>query len=170
MNIQRPQSEFLTIAYTWAALSLVGADHALVHAEGETTEDAYRYDPAGKRDPFLSPFYMAPTPIVPQSEIPEEAQMPPLQRFDLKQLTLVGVILGAGEAQALIKDREGHRHIVTSGTPIGTKGGVIKAIESERIVVEEYEVDLHGERRAKERELHLSIAESPGERKRTKVK
>ncbi|MGH7966913.1 MAG: hypothetical protein ACRERD_34675, partial [Candidatus Binatia bacterium] len=68
MNLQRSQSEILTIAYTWAALSLVGAEHARVHAEDEMVEDTYRYDPTGKRDPFLSPFHIAPVPVAPEPE------------------------------------------------------------------------------------------------------
>lgn len=173
MNIQRQQSEFLTIAYTcaytWATLSLAGADHAPVRAEEGMEEDIYRYDPTGKRDPFLSPFHSAPVPVVPEPMVPKEDK-PSLQRFDLGQMRLMGVVLVAGESQALIEDGEGVKHLVTSGMLIGSKGGVIKAIESERIVVEEYEIDVHGQRRAKEREIPLSVIRSPIEGKRKKAK
>jgi len=169
MNIQRQQSEFLTIAYTWAALSLAGADHTPVHAEEETAEDDYQYDPIGKRDPFLSPFPSVSAPVVPEPVRLKEDN-PPLQRFDLRQMRLMGVVLVAGESQALIEDGEGVKHLVTTGTPIGSRGGVIKAIEPKRIVVEEYEVDVHGQRRAQERELSLSVLRSPIEEKGKKAK
>ena len=147
----------LTIAWVWMALSLGGAQYLLVHAQEETGGDSYRYSPEGKRDPFLSPFYRQP-----EQEALEEARTP-LQRFDLGQLKLVGVILEDKEPKALIEDSGGLGYIVTKGTPIGSKGGVIKVIEPKRVVVEEYEVDFYGKRQAQERELPLFVAGSASE-------
>jgi type IV pilus assembly protein PilP len=122
--------------------------------EREDAEASYFYDPAGKRDPFMSPFYTPPEDIV-----PEEAKTP-LQRFDLGQLKLVGIIWEADEPKALIEDGGGLGYIVTRGTFIGSKGGIVRAIEPRRIVVEEYETDFAGKRRAHQRELPLSVIEA----------
>jgi len=164
VNTRQAQSGSLTIAYLWVTLSLIGVDYFPVHAQEETGEDSYRYDPAGKRDPFLSPFYRQP-----EQAAPEEAKTP-LQRFDLGQLKLVGVILEEQEPKALIEDSGGLGYIVTKGTPIGSKGGVIKAIEPKRVVVEEYETDFFGKRQVQERELPLFVAgsASEGETKKTR--
>ena len=153
MNTRQVQIDSLAIA-CMMVLSLAGVDCFSVRAQKKTEEDSYRYDPAGKRDPFLSPFYRPP-----EQTVPEETKTP-LQRFDLGQFKLVGVILEDQEPKALIEDSGGLGYIVTRGTPIGSKGGVIKAIESKRVVVEEYETDFYGKRQAQERELLLFVAGS----------
>jgi len=157
MNTRQVQIGSLTIACIWGTLSFAAVDIFLVYAQEENGEDTYRYDPAGKRDPFLSPFYHQPEPAA-----PEEAKTP-LQRFDLGQLKLVGIILEEKEPKALIEDSGGLGYIVTRGTPIGSKGGIITAIEPKRVVVEEYETDFYGKRQVQERELLLFVAGSAPE-------
>jgi type IV pilus assembly protein PilP len=145
-------------------LSLGGANYFAVHAQEETGEESYHYNPEGKRDPFLSPFYRQPEQVM-----PEEVKTP-LQRFDLGQLKLVGIVLEDKEPRALIEDSGGLGYIVTKGTPIGSKGGIVKAIEPKRVVVEEYETDFYGKRQAQERELLLFVGGSApeGEAKKTR--
>ena len=157
MNTRRVRGGPLTIACIWGTLSFAGVNLFLVHAQEENGEDTYHYEPAGKRDPFLSPFYRQS-----ESAAPEEAKTP-LQRFDLGQLKLVGVILEEQEPKALIEDSGGLGYIVTRGTPIGSKGGIITAIEPKRVVVEEYETDFYGKRQVQERELLLFVAGSAPE-------
>jgi len=121
-------------------------------------EDTYRYNPAGKRDPFFSPLYR----VTEQAAMTDETKTP-LQRLDLGQFKVVGIILETGESKALIEDNSGLGYIVTSGTLIGPKGGVIKSIESGRILVEEYETDFYGKRQTLEKEMPLTVAESGAE-------
>jgi type IV pilus assembly protein PilP len=152
MKARAVRVALLTAACIWVLLCLAGREFFRVHAQEETDADSYRYHPEGKRDPFLSPFYHRP-----EQPEPEEAKTP-LQRFDLGQLKLVGVIMEESEPKALIEDSGGLGYIVTKGTPIGSKGGIIKAIEARRVVVEEYEVDFYGKRQVQERELLLVVA------------
>jgi type IV pilus assembly protein PilP len=84
----------------------------------------------------------------------------PLQRFELGQLKLVGVIWETSEPKALIEDSGGLGYIVTRGTLIGPNGGIIKTIEPRRVVVEEYHIDFFGKRQMQERELQLFVTES----------
>jgi Tfp pilus assembly protein PilP len=119
-------------------------------------EDTYRYNPAGKRDPFFSPLYR----VTEQEAMTSDQTKTPLQRLDLGQFKVVGIILETGESKALIEDNSGLGYIVTSGTLIGPKGGVIKSIESGRILVEEYETDFYGKRQTLEKEMLLTVAES----------
>jgi type IV pilus assembly protein PilP len=144
---------------------LGGEVSATAQAQERTAEDTYRYNPEGKRDPFFSPLLR----VSQEEEAPEGARTP-LQRVDIGQLKLVGVILEEGEPRALIEDNVGLGYIVTRGTFIGSKGGTIKVIEPKRIVVEEYETDFYGRRQAHERELQLVVAESTpkGEENRAK--
>ena len=129
-------------------------------AQGQESppEESYRYVAIGKRDPFSPPFRTT------ESE-PLEADEPktPLQRFDIGQLKLVGVIWEMEEPRALIEDGGGLGYIVTRGTLIGSRGGVIKTIEPKRIVIEEYQTDFFGKRQAQERELRLIVTDSSRE-------
>ena len=118
-------------------------------------EAAYFYDSAGKRDPFLSPFHVAP-----EQDVVDEVTTP-LQRFHLGQLRLVGVIWQTSRPKALIEDGDGLGYIVEAGTRIGANGGVIRTIEPGRIVVEEYETDFSGKRWARQRALQLAVADVP---------
>lgn len=139
------------------ALSFLGIPCPCVQAQEETAEESYRYNPVGKRDPFLSPFTVSPEQAIP------EGTKTPLQRFDLGQLKLVGVIWETSQPKALIEDSGGLGYIVTQGTLIGSKGGVIKVIEPKRVVVEEYQTDFYGKRQVQERELQLFVTDSPQE-------
>ena len=135
---------------------LPGASIWTTNAQAEgSVESAYIYDPAGKRDPFLSPFHLAPE----QNVVAEVTT--PLQRFHLGQLKLLGVVWQTSRPKALIEDGDGLGHIVETGTRIGTHGGVIRAIEPGRIVVEEYETDFSGKQQARQRALRLAVADTP---------
>src|SRR5262245_21140527 len=164
MNIRLVRSGFLTVSCLWMTLALGGVNYFVVYAQEESGEESYHYDPEGKRDPFLSPFYHQH-----EQPVPEEVKTP-LQRFDLGQLKLVGIVLEDKEPKALIEDNSCLGYIVTKGTPIGSKGGIVKAIEPKRVVVEEYETDFYGKRQAQERELLLFVGGSTpaGEAKKTR--
>ncbi len=117
-------------------------------AQEETSP--YVYNPAGKRDPFLPLFMM-------QAKRKKEAVAPktPLQRYELGQLKLVGVIWQMDEPKALVEDSAGLGFVVTQGTLIGSEGGVVKRIEPDRVVVEEEILDFYGKPRKREIPLVL---------------
>lgn len=162
MIVPHSCDERLLLYVAWIVLAVVGGGtFTAVIAEEKMAADAYHYDPAGKRDPFKSPFHIAP-----EKGIPDEAKMP-LQRFDLGQLKLVGVVYESGEIKALVEDSAGAGYIVTKGTLIGSKGGIVKKIEPKRILVEEYETDFYGKRQAREREMLLFVADSAPDAGRT---
>lgn len=127
-------------------------------------EKPYSYTPAGKVDPF-KPFIeltppapagvrapgVAPVkpaapaiPAKPRPKRPTPAPTP-LQRFDLAQLKLVGVIAQPEGNLALIEDPTGRGYIVSVGTAIGLKSGIVKKITTEGVVVEEEEQKPTGE-------------------------
>lgn len=91
------------------------------------------YSGVGKRDPFR-PF------IIDNKRL----QLTPLQKYELGQLKVAGVISGPTSPRAVVEDGGGMGYIVTIGTPMGPNGGVVTAILPGRIVVEEPVLDYYG--------------------------
>jgi type IV pilus assembly protein PilP len=90
-----------------------------------------------KRDPFR-PFTLDLRPDTP------DEPLTPLQRYEIPQLRLAGVLLESFPPRAMLEDNSGMGFIVTPGTPIGRNRGVVAAIESRRVVVEEKVLDFYG--------------------------
>lgn len=159
MNATRSPHHWARYLAMALLLSLpMGGATTVLYAQDSSPEDDYRYEPGGKRDPFFSPLHR----VTEAPTIPDEARTP-LQRLDLGQFKLVGVILDAREPKALVEDNSGLGYIVTRGTLIGSKGGVIRDIEPRRVVVEEAEIDFYGKRQVHERELNLTVADGSTE-------
>jgi type IV pilus assembly protein PilP len=89
------------------------------------------------RDPFR-PFHLDLKPSVVGARTP-------LEQYELGALRLVAVIYDRDDPKAMVEDATGVGHSIGLGTKIGDKGGVVKAIEPDRLVVEEKVVDFHGE-------------------------
>ena len=109
---------------------------------------AYHYDPTDKVDPFKS--Y-----IRRQVTLESDDSSSPLERFDLSQLIVMGIIWGVDEPRALIKDPTGKGYIVKTGTPIGKNKGRILRIEDNKVVVKETYLDHLDRATTKEVELEL---------------
>jgi hypothetical protein len=104
------------------------------------------------RDPF-KPFSLQP----PGEHLPRS----PLERYDLRALTLVAVIWDSPAPKAMVEDAAGIGYTIGVGTRIGTALGVVKAIEPDRVIVEEQFSDFYGETKKRESVLELR----PEERK-----
>jgi type IV pilus assembly protein PilP len=124
----------------------------------QEVERDYVYDPTGKRDPF-QPFISAQTPVKP---VGEEVPLTPLQQYDLSQLKLVAIIVGAGEGSAMVEDSEGKGYIIKKGVYVGTNYGKVKAVLKDQVVIEERYKDYMG--RVKEKEIIMRL-HPPGEEK-----
>jgi type IV pilus assembly protein PilP len=79
----------------------------------------------------------------------------PLQRYDLGQLTVVGILWEVSLPRAMVEDSIGMGYIVTVGTPIGRRSGVVKAIEPDRVVVDERVIDFYGQEQVAEVVMEL---------------
>jgi len=115
-----------------AALDPSAADAAAAKAaEDDGSEPEYVYNPIGKRDPFR-------TFIATADE--EEIRSPtPLQRYELEQYELTGIVWGVDRPRALVEDPEGMGHVIELGTYVGKKWGKVTQITSSQLVVtEEY--------------------------------
>jgi len=116
-------------------------------------------DSAGKTDlvpakPRRDPFRPFTLDLRPETHVP----VTPLQRYELGQLTVVATVWDASPPRAMVEDSFGMGYIVTLGTPIGRNGGVVTAIELQRVLVEERVLDLYGRE-----QINRLVMETPKE-------
>lgn len=110
----------------------------------------------GRRDPFR-PFTLD----LQHAEAPEAEILSPLQRYEIAQLKLTGLVLDLRPPRAMLQDNSGMGYIVTPGTPIGRRHGVVKSIEPGRLVVEETVLDYYGRQQP-----HQVVVEMPRDDKK----
>jgi len=124
------------------------------------------YSPAGKVDPFLPLFEEKPA----APEETEGAEKPkkkrripltPLERVDLSQLKLVGIIQAPSGNKALVEEASGKGYIIKKGTFIGIHAGRVLEIQKDRVVVEEEVENVLGQFTLEKKELKLQ--KPPGE-------
>lgn len=117
-------------------------------AEAATAAAAeYHYDPSGKPDPFRS-FVTA----LKKTEV--ASQSTPLERFDLGQLKLDGIVWGS-KPRALVRDPSGKAYIVAEGTAMGKNDGRVIRIDDNVVIVKETYVDFLGKATTKDIEMRL---------------
>ncbi|HEU4341554.1 MAG TPA: pilus assembly protein PilP [Candidatus Binatia bacterium] len=80
----------------------------------------------------------------------------PLERYELGQLKVTGIVWDVKEPTAMIEDSAGLGYIVKVGTPIGVNEGRIKAIGPNEIVVAEFYSDVYGTKKKRDVSLKLS--------------
>ena len=139
----------LAVVVTWLGSARASGETSAPSPE-EHANTAPAYDPATHRDPFR-PFTLD---IRPETRI----QMTPLQRYELGQLTVVGTVWEVSPPRAMVEDSVGMGYIVTLGTPIGPNGGIVTAIEPQRVIVEERVLDYYGKE-----QLNRIVMETPKE-------
>lgn len=111
------------------------------------------YSPEGRRDPFVS-FAKNEAEKVKD----ERSSLPPLQRYELGELKMVGVIWGKRGAKALVEDAEGKGYTVQVGDRIGRSGGVVSKIDERQITVREEFPGAGGRKVSRESTLQLTTA------------
>jgi type IV pilus assembly protein PilP len=94
--------------------------------------DPFDYDLRGRRDPFARAI-----PDIPVSPGAIRGPLLPLQKFDIKDLRLTGIIWDVRRPRALITDPSGQTHIVTPNTKLGPRNGYVAVIREGEIVIVE---------------------------------
>jgi len=103
------------------------------------------YTPEGKLDPFEPLFKKEAVSVsVSTKTIKRRKPLTPLERVNLSQLTLVGIIQAPSGNRALVQESSGKGYVVKKGTYIGTRSGKIVEILEDRIIVEEESEDIYG--------------------------
>jgi type IV pilus assembly protein PilP len=119
--------------------------------EPETTTSSY--DPKGRIDPFV-PFIKKTAPKKgPAPQI--QRHRGPLEKVDIDQLQLVGIIRAPSGNLALVQLADGKGYIIQKRTPIGDKEGHVVEIFADKVKVEEEGVDSHNEPITKERWMKI---------------
>ena len=110
-----------------------------------------RYSSVGKRDPFR--------PLSLKAKASQRARenLSPLERYELGQLKLVGIIWGIKEPRAMVEDATGLGYVVKIGTLIGPNEGKVKAIKPTEVVIEEHVTDFYGARKSQEVSMKLPV-------------
>jgi hypothetical protein len=104
-----------------------------------------------RRDPFR-PFTLNLRPIVRRRD-----NLSPLERYELGQLKLVGIVWSIKTPTALIEDSSGLGYTVRVGTPIGANDGRVVKISPSAIAIEEEYVDLYGAKKKREVSMSLTV-------------
>lgn len=116
-------------------------------ALAEVTE-GYAYDPKSRRDPFLSL-----TRLLKVDKT--RAEMPPLQRVQISDLKLLGIMWGGYGYYGLVQTPDGKGYTVKEGVLMGTNNGIITTITDKAIIVSEPSIDIMGNKSTKDVEILL---------------
>jgi len=103
-------------------------------ANAEKGRRAYVYNPEGKRDPFKPPYLEKQKKIV----ITEEGTflLEGLQQYQIKSLSLTGIITMGDKSTAMVKAPDGRIYIVKDKSKIGPSG-IVKKINTYEIIIED---------------------------------
>lgn len=118
--------------------------------ENKQVTVAYVYNPVGRRDPFENPL-RAIVEIAPETGVP----LTPLQKFDLGQLRLIGVIIGKGNPRGMVIAPDGKSFILSIGTKVGKNDGSVVDITTDAILIKEKYYDFTGEIKTSIKEIIL---------------
>jgi type IV pilus assembly protein PilP len=129
----------------------------------ELSETTVSYKAEGKIDPFASIFRVESSAFADQNDRKKKKRIPltPIEKVDLSQLKLVGIIFAPGGNKALVEDASGKGFVIKKGTSIGINSGRVKKILKGRVVVEEEAESILGKTSLVKRELKLQ--KPPGE-------
>jgi len=131
--------------------------------ELELSETTVTYKVEGKIDPFASIFRVESSAFADQNDRKKKKRIPltPIEKVDLSQLKLVGIIFAPGGNKALVEDASGKGFVIKKGTRIGINSGRVIKILKGRVVVEEEAESILGKTSLVKRELKLQ--KPPGE-------
>jgi len=107
-------------------------------AQPEEDVEEYAYNPIGKRDPFRSFLSLG-------TRTDTDHPRTPLQRYEIDQYTLVGIVWGVERPRALVEDPDGVGHVMEIGTYIGKNWGKVTQISPTEVVVTEEFQTIDGE-------------------------
>lgn len=118
----------------------------------EEVGEEYNYNPIGKRDPFRS--FLA-------DELAPDTRkvVTPLQRYDLDQMNVIGIIWGISSPRAMITTPDGKGYVVQKGTLIGKNWGKVSRITQDEVIISEEYRDFEGKLIVTEVPLKLPKAE-----------
>lgn len=103
---------------------------------------AVLYNPEGKIDPFV-PLFKEKSAAVKSAKTVKKGKgkicipFTPLQKIDLSQLKLVGIIRAQSNNRAMVEEASGKGYVIKKGTYIGINCGMVGEILKDRVIVDE---------------------------------
>lgn len=136
-------------------------------AEEVPVEVEYAYRAEGRRDPFES--LIKGTEIVtapPKEEGPfvavvDAGKFSPLERYDLEELRLVGIVDAGTSYRGVVEVADGKSYFLGNGTRVGRNGGVVSRVLEDRVVITETYRNPLGETRTKD--VYLTFTKTGGD-------
>lgn len=119
-------------------------------------EEAPRYNPKGRIDPF-EPLFREKPEIISSAKAKYVRRRPltPLEKIDLNQLKLVGIIRADSGNLAMVQDATGKGYVIAKGTYIGVHGGRVVKITKDGAIVQETLENIFGKKTVSRKELKL---------------
>jgi type IV pilus assembly protein PilP len=115
-----------------------GADKAADKSqEKKPAEPTYSYSSAGKADPFRPLIVDTAAKKASDSESRDREFLTPLQRYELKDLKLVAVVVSDEGPTAMLEDPTGYGYVVRAGMLVGPNNGVVERVTRTGIIVRE---------------------------------
>jgi type IV pilus assembly protein PilP len=127
-----------------------GPDDSSVLQKRNPEPDSPKFIRKVDRDPFRPPNIQA------RTGTRSRDNLSPLERFELGQLKVVGIVWDVKEPKAMVEDNGGLGYTIQVGTPIGASEGRVKGIHRDQVVVEEIYEDVSGKKRTREVSMKLS--------------
>ena len=95
-------------------------------------------------DPFENPFEKGASTSTVMKKRAKRVPLTPLEKLDLSQLKLVGIIFSARGNKAMVEDATGKGFVLNEGTYVGRNSGKVTKILREKVIIEEEIEDIHG--------------------------
>jgi Tfp pilus assembly protein PilP len=122
---------------------------------GKTEPEEYKYNAAGRRDPFLSLVEIT-------KEKPSKKKgATPFESYSLEEIKLMAVASSNNKPYALIMLPDGKTYTITQGLTVGMQGGKVEKITKDSVWIREYVKDYRGE--LKPRDTILKLHKGEGE-------
>ncbi len=105
--------------------------------ETQPAEPPYSYSSAGKADPFRPLLVDTAAKKALESRSQDREFLTPLQKYELKDLKLVAVVVSENGPTAMLEDPTGYGYVVRTGMLVGPNEGVVERVTRTGIIVKE---------------------------------
>ena len=106
-------------------------------------DETFRYEPAGRRDPFKSLMVL-------QEKTKDYSMLPPIQQIDLAQITITGIVLDESAGPRAMIKAGGRSFVIQKGMIVGRNEGEVTEVTLKGIRIVEKFVDFMGKETLKE--------------------
>ena len=112
-------------------------------------QEAYRYDPKGKRDPFLSLVDVS------KERSLKKKSANPVENFDVEEVRLLAIAWDNKQYYAMITLPDNKSYTLRKGMTLGLYGGRVEEIKKDSLLIREQVKDYRGQIKTKDTILKL---------------